>query len=184
MVIHRNREKLGTTKRKQSEENPRNNQVRDTFFLGNQGVNNTHVPKEIQNGVSEETFQELSRSNSHILGALTELDVFLRNSYNRVHSGSVPEMSRNANRKKQETKDNFSQDDSHPDVGVSLSQYTQKFSPDEIYYVVTGVLEERLQENRTKRALRVNPSSAVKTSLTQPSFVGSYTVDEPQQLCL
>ena len=66
--------------------------------------------------------QEFSRTESRILGAMSKLDVFVLNPQARVQSGHVPETLRNSNRENRETNGDRSQNDPHPEMGVSLSQ--------------------------------------------------------------
>ena len=62
------------------------------------------------------------------------IDEFLLSPQFRVHSGSILETFRNSKGENQETNDDRSQNDPHLDVGVFLSQSSQKLSPDETYY--------------------------------------------------
>ena len=78
--------------------------------------------------------QEFSWTESRILGALSKLDEILLNSQSRVHSGPVPETSRNSNQENQGTNEESSQNDAHPEMDVSLSQSSQEFSPEETSY--------------------------------------------------
>ena len=66
--------------------------------------------------------QEFSRTQSRILGAQSMLDEFLLNLQACVYSGPVPESSQNSNGENQETNEDRSLNDPHPQVGVFLSQ--------------------------------------------------------------
>ena len=50
---------------------------------------------EIESGVNKKQSQELSRTESHFLGALSKLDEFLLKPQERTLSGTVPGISRN-----------------------------------------------------------------------------------------
>ena len=111
-----------------------NNQARHTNVLRNQEDYNTQVSEEIEGRVTKELFQELSRTESRILGTLSKLDEFVLNPQAQVHSGLVPETSRSSNGDNQETNEDRSQNEPYPEVGVSLSQSSQEFGPDETSY--------------------------------------------------
>ena len=125
--------KLAAINRDKHEEHPRNNQARDTIVPRNQEDYMTKLSEEIEGRVTKKLSQEFSRTEIRIVGALCELDEFLLNPQARVHSGAVPETSRNSNRN-QETNEARTQNDLHPEVGVSLSPSLQEFSPDETSY--------------------------------------------------
>ena len=78
--------------------------------------------------------QELSKTESLILDALSQLDEFFRNPHARANSGPVPETSRFLNRENQGMKEDRSQNDPHLEVGVSMSQSLQDLSPEETSY--------------------------------------------------
>ena len=65
---------------------------------------------------------------------MSKLDEFLRNPQAQVHSGTVPETSRNSNGENHETNEDRSQNDLHPKVGVSLTHSCQEFGPEETFY--------------------------------------------------
>ena len=115
-------------------EHPTNNQARDTNVPRNQEGYITQVSKEIEGRVTKKLSQEFIRAESCILGSLSNLDQFLLNPQAQVHSGSVPETSRNLIGENQETNEDRSQNDPQPEVGVSLSQSSQEFSPEETFY--------------------------------------------------
>ena len=78
--------------------------------------------------------QEFIRTDNRILGAVLKLDEFFLNPQSRVYSGLVPDASRKSDGENQETNEDRSQNDPHPEVGVSLSHSSQDFSPDETSY--------------------------------------------------
>ena len=130
----RNKRKLLAVNKGNYEENPRNNQARDTIVARNQEDCITQVSKDIDGGVTRKLFQEFSRTKSSTLGALSQLDEFLLNAQARFHSGLFPESFPNLKRKNQEAKENCSQNDRHPEMGVSLSQSSQEYSLDQTSY--------------------------------------------------
>ena len=75
-------------------------------------------------------------------GHVSQLDEFSLNSQARAHSGSVPKTFRNLSRANHGTNEDRSQNDPHPEVGVSLSQSPQYLGTKEIFNMVTGVQEE------------------------------------------
>ena len=130
MATLRNLGKLTAINRVNLLENARNNQARETIVPRIQEDYITQVLEKIEDRATKKLSQEFSRTKSCILGALSELDEFLLNSQTRVQSGPVPETSRFSNGENQETNENRSQNDIDPEVGVSLSQSSQEFSPD------------------------------------------------------
>ena len=78
------------------------------------------------------------------LGDLSQLHEFLLNSEAQARSGPVPERSRNSNRENQVTNEQCSQNGPHPEVGVSLSYFSQELGLEETSYLVAGVQEEIL----------------------------------------
>ena len=92
------------------------------------------VSEEIERRVTKKLSQEFNRTESRFLGALFKIDEFLLNPEVRVHSGPVPETSRNSNGENHETNEGRSQNDPHPEVGVSLNQSSQELSPDDSSY--------------------------------------------------
>ena len=66
--------------------------------------------------------KEFSRTENRILGALARLDDFLMNPLIQGHSGTTPEMSRNAFSTNQGTNDDHSQTDPHPVSGIFGNQ--------------------------------------------------------------
>ena len=87
--------------------------------------------QDIEGRVLKKLFQELSRTQSRILGALSRLEEFLLNPLIQCLSGSVPDTSRNTYEENQGTDEDRSQNDPHLEAGVSLSQSSQDFGPDE-----------------------------------------------------
>ena len=119
------------------EEHPRNNQARDKNVPRNHEDYITQVYSNyIEGRVTKKLSQELSKTQSFILGARSKLDEFLLKPLARVYSGAVLESSRNSNTENQESNENRSQIDPFAEVGVYLSQPSQEFSPDEIFPIL------------------------------------------------
>ena len=115
------------------EEHPRNGQSRNTSVPRINEEDITQVSEEIEGRVTKKLSQEFSRTESHILGALSKLDEFLLNPQLRTHSGTVPGTFRNTNVEKQEPNEDRSQDGPHPEVGPSVyqSRHSIDSDPDE-----------------------------------------------------
>ena len=92
--------------------------------------NMTQVSEEIESRVTKKLSQEFSRTESHILGALSKLDEFLLNQQIRTHSGTVSGTFRNTNVENQGTNEDDSQSDPHHEAGIFRSQITQNSGPE------------------------------------------------------
>ena len=130
MATLRNKRKLAAVTREIDEEHPRNGQSRNTSVPTINKEYITKVSKEIEGRVTKKLSQEFSRTESHILGALSKLDEFLLNQQIRTHSGTVPETFRNINVDNQGTNEDDSQSDPHPEAGLFRSQTTQNSGPE------------------------------------------------------
>ena len=125
-----NKRKLAAVTRKTQEEHPRNGQTRNTSVPRNNEDYITQIFEEIDGRVTENLSQEFSRTESRVLGALSKLDEFLWNQQIRKHSGTVPGKFRSTNVKNQETNEDDSQSDPHPEAGIFRSQITQNSCPE------------------------------------------------------
>ena len=134
MATLRNKKNLTAISRDNHEDHPKIYQARNTNSLRIQEDYITQVSKEIESRVTKKLSQEFIGTESRILGTLSRLDEFLRNPQSQVHYGPVPETSRNSNRENQATNEDRSQNDPHPEVGVSLSQSSNELSPEETSY--------------------------------------------------
>ena len=81
----------------------------------------TQVSEEIEGRVTKKLSQEFSRTENRILGALARLDDFLMNPLLQGYSGTTPETSRNVFSINQETNEDDSQSDPHPEAGLLTS---------------------------------------------------------------
>ena len=144
MATLRNKRKLAAVTREIQEENPRNGQSRNTSVPRINEEYITQVSEEIEGRVTKKLSQELSRTESRILGALSKLDEFLLNQQIQTHSETVPGTFRNTNVENQGTNEDDSQSDPHPEVGPSVCQSRHSIDSDsgEAHNMMTGVIEQ------------------------------------------
>ena len=144
MATLRNKRKLAAVTRETQEENPRSGQSRNTSVPRINEEYMTQVSEEIEGRVSKKLSQELSRTESRILGALSKLDEFLLNQQIRTHSETVPGTFRNTNMENQGTNEGDSQSDPHPEVGPFVCQSRHSIDPDTSgnHNTMTGVIEQ------------------------------------------
>ena len=92
------------------------------------------VSEEIEVRVTKKLSQEFSRTESRILGALSNLDEFLLNPQIRTFSWTIPGTFRNADVENQEPSGDRSQSDPHPEVEFSACRASNltDSDPDEI----------------------------------------------------
>ena len=89
MATLRNKIKLAAVSR-ETPENTRNKQSQNTLNPGIAEEYITHISEEIEGRVTKKLSQGFSRTESRILGALSEFDEFLLNPHVRTNSGTVP----------------------------------------------------------------------------------------------
>ena len=92
-----------------------------TNYLGIQEAYFSEVSEEIEGRETRKLSQELSKTESWLLGALSRLDEFRKNPQARTHTGPVPETSWNLSTENQWTNEDSSQTDPYPEVGVTMS---------------------------------------------------------------
>ena len=97
--------------------------------------------------------QEFSRTENQILGALSRLDEFILNPLIEGHSGSTPETSRNILRTNQGTNENDSQNDLHPEAGISQSQTRINSGPVDADYKYRLVFSQRPENFSIERKI-------------------------------
>ena len=129
MATFRNKRKMAAVTREAQEEHPRNGQSRNKSVPRINEEYITQVSEEIEGRVTKKLFQEFSRTESRILGALSKLYEFLLNPQITTHSGTVPGTFRNTNVENQGTNEEDSQSDPHPEAGIFRGQTTQNFGP-------------------------------------------------------
>ena len=115
----RNKRKLAAVARESQEEQLRTRQSRNTAVPQIKEGYSTQVSEEIERRKTNKLYQEFSRTESSIMGALSKVDNFLLNLQGRAQSGTVPGASRNSSTENQEPNDNRSQKDPRPEVGSS-----------------------------------------------------------------
>ena len=89
MATLRNKRKLAVVTRETQEEHPTNGQFRNTSIPRINEEYISQVAEEIDGRVTRKLSQEFSRTESRILGAMSNLDEFLVNPQIRTHSGTV-----------------------------------------------------------------------------------------------
>ena len=141
MATLRNKRKLAAVTRETQEDHSRNGQSRNTYVPRINEEYITQPSEEIEGRVSKKLSQELSRTESRILGALSKLDEFLLNQQIRTLSETVPGTFRNTNVENQGTNEDDSQIDPHPEAGVFRGQTTQNFGPKDC----RDTIEEKLK---------------------------------------
>ena len=129
MATLRNKGKLAAVTRETQEENPRNGQSRNTSVPRINEEYITQISEQIEGRVTKKLSQEFSRTESRILGALTNLDEFLSNQQIQTHSETVPGTFRNTNVGNQGTNEDDFQSDPHPEAGIFRGQTTRNFGP-------------------------------------------------------
>ena len=127
----RNKRKLATLNKGNSEEHPRSNLAQNSNVTRSQEDCITQVSEEIEERVTKRLSKEFSRTENRILGALARLDDFLMNPLLQGHSGIPPEPSRNALSTSQGTNEDDSQNDPHLEAGLFHSHMTQNSGPED-----------------------------------------------------
>ena len=131
MATLRNKRKLAALNKENCEELPRRYLARNSNIPRSQEDYITQISEKIEGRVTKKLFQEFSRTENRILGALSRLDDFLMNPLIQGHSRTATETSRNAYGSNQGTIEDDSQSDPHPEAGIFKSQTTHNFSPEE-----------------------------------------------------
>ena len=129
----RSKRKLASPNKENCERHPRGNLAQNSNVQRSQGDCITQASEEIEVIVGKKLSQKFSRSESHILAALSRLDDFFLNQLIQGHSGTAPETSRNTLHTNQGTNEEDSRSDPHPEAGVSQSQSTLNSGPDDLY---------------------------------------------------
>ena len=127
----RNKRKLAALNNENCEEHPRSNLAQNSNVPRSQEDYITQVSEEIERRVTKRLSKEFSRTKKRILGALARLDPFLMNQLIQGHSGTTPEMSRNAFSTNEGTNEDDSQSDPHPEAGIFGNQTMQNSGPED-----------------------------------------------------
>ena len=131
MATLRNKRKLAALNKENCEEHLRSNLAQNSKVPRLQEDYITQVSEEIEGRVTKRLSKEFSRTENRILGALARLDDFLMNPLLQGHSGITPETSQNALSTSQETNEDDSQSDPHPEAGIFHNQTTQICGPED-----------------------------------------------------
>ena len=96
----------------------------------------------------------MSRSESRILGPLSQLDEFILDPLIQGHSGTTPEAYRNTLGTKQVTNKDGSQIDPHPEASASQNQITRNSGPKESYDKNTLTMSKKSKSQTIFRTLQ------------------------------
>ena len=173
MATLRNMKKLAALNKQICAENPGCNQRQNSSVPRSQEDYITQVSEAIERKVTRKLWQEFSRTENRILGALARLDDFLMSPLMQGISETAPETSQNAFGTNQGTNEDESQSNLHPAAGTFRSQTTQNSGPEVDHDMVTGVHEEvtccslSTSSGKQKKTttLPVNHKSAVRIPL-------------------
>ena len=117
----RNKRKVAALNKQNCEEHPRSMLVQNSNVPRSQEDDITQVSEEIEGRVTKKLWQEFSRTENLLLGALARLDDFLINPLLQGHSGTTPEASPNVFSINQGTNEDDSQSNPHPEAGLLTS---------------------------------------------------------------
>ena len=180
-----NKRKLAALKKENCEEHPRSNLAKNSNVPRSQEDYITQVSEKIEGRVTNKLFQEFSRTENRILGALARLDDFLLNPPIQGHSGTTPEMSRNAFNTNQGTNEDDFQSDPQPEAGIFGNQTMPNSGQEDQRDMVTGVPRESLGQRDMVRGAHEevtycspNTSSGKQKknrSTSQPQFCNENT---------
>ena len=116
MATLRNKRKYAALNKENCEEHPRSDLAKNSNVPRSQEDYITQVSGKIEDKFTKKLFQEFSRTENRILGVLSRLHDFFMSLLIQDHSGTTPETSRNAYGTNQETNEDDSQTDPHPEV--------------------------------------------------------------------
>ena len=131
--------KLAALNKENCEEHPKSNMAQNSNVPRSQEDYITQVSEETEGRVIKKLSQEISRTENRRLGALARLDDFLMNPLLQCHSGTTPETSRNMFSINQETNEDDSQSNPHPQAGLLTSGQEDRHD------MATGVQRECTQ---------------------------------------
>ena len=122
MATLRNKEKLAAVAGETKKEHPPNGQSRNMSVPRINQEHITQLSEKIKRKVTKKLSQEINRTASRFLGALSKLDEVVLSPQIRTHSGTVPRTFQYTNVENQEPNEDRSQDDPHPEIGPSVCQ--------------------------------------------------------------
>ena len=129
MAALRNKRKLPAVSR-ETPESTRNSRGQNTLDAESTQDYISQVSEEIEGRVTKKLSKEFSRTESRILGALSEIDEFFLNPQVWTCSVAVPGTSRNNNSENRETTGDRSSDDPRPEVRYSSHHSGHLNSPE------------------------------------------------------
>ena len=138
-----NQKKLAALSR-EIQEYPKNNQSQNLAAPGITQDLTAQLSEESKGRVTTKLTQEVSSTESRILGAMSKLDEFLLNAWIRTFSWTLPRTFPSADVENQEPSGDLSQIYPHPEVEFSACRASNLIDsdPDETSHKVTGVQEE------------------------------------------
>ena len=168
MATLRNKRTLTAVSR-ETPENTRNNQSQNTLDLEMAQEHISQVSEEIEARVTKELSREFSRTESRILGALSNFDEFLLTPPVRTCSVAVPETSRNSNSENREPTGDRSLEDPCPEVRYSSHHSGNLNSPEvEEYPHSSPITYESTDFKKAyRRTLHLNCSTQGKKQRTR-----------------
>ena len=131
MATLRNKGKLTALNKENCEKHPWSNSAQNLNVPRSPEEYITQVSEEIEGRVSKKLFQEFSRTENRILGALSRFDDLFMNPLIQGHYGTAPETSRDAFSTNQGTNEDDSQSDPHPEAGIFHNQTTRNSGPED-----------------------------------------------------
>ena len=151
MATLRNKRKLAAMAT-ETQKYPRNNLLQNSTAPGIIEDYIAQVSEEIEERVTKKLSQEFISTESRILGALSKLDEFLLNPQIRAFSGTNRGTFRNTGVENQESNEDRSQNDPHPEMEFSVCRASNltDSDPDETShtYATKNKLENRSSFSR------------------------------------
>ena len=143
MATLRNKRRLAAVSR-ETPENTRNIHSQTTLNPGMADKYITQFSEKIEGRVTKKLSQEISRTESRFLGALSKIDDFLLNSQVQNCSVVVPGTSMNNNSENQEPTGDGSLNNPCPEVMYSAchTNNLNDSEQEETHHIVTGIQEE------------------------------------------
>ena len=135
----RNKRRLAALHNENCQEHPRSNLAQNSSAPRSQEDYITQISEEMEGRVTKRLSKEFSRTENHILGALSRLDDFLMIPLLPGCSRTTPEPTRNAIINSQGTNEDDSQNGPYPEAGLFHGQMTQNSGPEDDHDMVTGV---------------------------------------------
>ena len=131
MATRRNKRELEPLKKENCEEHPKSNLAQNSNVSRLQKDYINQVSEKIEGRFTKKLYQEFSKKENRILGALSRLHDFLMNPLIQGHSGTSPETTRNEYGTNQGTYEDDSQNDPRPEASILQSQTTRKSGPED-----------------------------------------------------